>query len=518
MHQYNLGLKFEEIVKLYGPKEALLFDDLKVSYDKLNETANRIAHLLLEEDVCKSDVVAISSIKNLTTFSTILACLKIGAIYCVFDRKSPKKRLNRIFENCKPSYIVTDNSLGDFTYGANTVILDLHDSLKEKIQRMSVKSPNTLKKIHSGHPAYIMYTSGSTGNPKGVTITHDNALNLINWSLNEYAFGSEERLTNLNPLFFDNSIFDFYSSLFTGACLVPFSREDLKNPFKLVQQIKKKKCTSWFSVPSFLIYMQTMNVFKHDSLPDIKRFIFGGEGYVKSKLVKLYKLYGKQASLYNVYGPTECTCICSSYELSDNDFEDLNGLPPLGSIANNFDYIICDSNNNHVRADEIGELLLIGDNVGLGYYNDEARSLKSFVQNPLNCKYRQIAYRTGDLVRFCSADSKLYFERRADYQIKHMGYRIELGEIESALYQFKDIDEAAVVYTEHANVKKILGFFVSKRKLSAIEIKSHIGEYIPTYMIPQFIVQLNEIPKNSSGKIDRVLLVDEDFLKINKDK
>jgi len=99
-----------------------------------------------------------------------------------------------------------------------------------------------------------------------------------------------------------------------------------------------------------------------------------------------------------------------------------------------------------------------------------------------------------------------------------MGYRIELGEIESALYQFKDIDEAAVVYTEHANVKKILGFFVSKRRLSSIEIKSHIGECIPTYMIPQFIVQLNEIPKNSSGKIDRVLLVDEDFLKINKDK
>ena len=518
MHQYNLGIKFEEIVKLHGSNDALLFNNERVSYDKLNEMANRIACLLSEKGVCKSDVVALSSIKNLTTFSTILACLKIGAIYCVFDRKSPKKRLNKIFENCKPGYIVVDKSLGDFTYGANTVILDLHGSLQGEIQRMPVKSPNTLKMIHSGHPAYIMYTSGSTGDPKGVTITHGNVINLINWSLDEYGFGPEERLTNLNPLFFDNSIFDFYSSLFTGACLVPFSRENLKNPFKLLQQINEKKCTSWFSVPSFLIYMQTMGALKSESLPDIKRFIFGGEGYVKSKLFKLFKLYGKQARLYNVYGPTECTCICSSYEISENDFEDVNGLPPLGSIANNFDFIILDSNDNHVRMDEIGELLLIGDNVGLGYYNDEDRSLKSFVQNPLNCKYRQIAYRTGDLVRFCSADSKLYFEGRADYQIKHMGYRIELGEIESALYQFKDIDEAAVVYTEHANVKKILGFFVSKRKLSAIEIKSHIGEYIPTYMIPQFIVQLNEIPKNSSGKIDRVLLVDEDFLKINKDK
>ena len=502
---------------MYGSKDALLFDDLKVSYDKLNDTANRIAHLLLEKGVCKSDVVALSSIKNLTTFSTIIACLKIGAIYCVFDRKSPKKRLNRIFENCKPRFIVIDKSLGNFSFDENTIILDLHDSLQKKIQSMPVKSPDTLKKIHGGNPAYIMYTSGSTGSPKGVTISHSNVINLINWSLNEYGFRSKDRLTNLNPLFFDNAVFDFYSSLFTGACLVPFSRESLKNPFKLVQQIKKKKCTSWFSVPSFLIYMQTMNALKSDSLPDIKRFIFGGEGYVKSKLVKLFQLYGKQAKLYNVYGPTECTCICSSYELSENDFEDLNGLPPLGNIANNFDFNILDSNNNHVKVDAIGELLLMGNNVGLGYYNEEARSLNSFVQNPLNQKYRQISYRTGDLVRLSSADNKLYFEGRADYQIKHMGYRIELGEIESALYRFKDIDEAAVVYAEYANVKNIFGFFVSKKRLSVIEIRAYIGEYIPTYMIPQFIVQLDQIPKNSSGKIDRVLLVDEKFLKRNKE-
>ena len=259
-----------------------------------------------------------------------------------------------------------------------------------------------------------------------------------------------------------------------------------------------------------------MNILKSDSLPHIKRFIFGGEGYVKSKLVKLFKLYGKSARMYNVYGPTECTCICSSYEISEDDFEDANGLPPLGSIANNFDFIILDSNNNPVAMDEIGELLLMGENVGLGYYNDEVRSLRSFVQNPLNSKYSQIAYRTGDLVRFCSADNKIYFEGRADYQIKHMGYRIELGEIESALHRSKDIDEAAVVYAEHANVKKIIGFYVSKKKLSVIEVKDYIKEHIPTYMIPQFIVQLDEIPKNSNGKIDRVLLTDEVFLKGHK--
>jgi D-alanine--poly(phosphoribitol) ligase subunit 1 len=516
MYQYNLGVKFEETVEMNGSNNAILFETVSVNYNQLNQMVNRIAHLLLEKGVCKSDVVALSSEKNLTTFSAILACLKIGAIYCVFDRKSPKKRLKRIFSNCGPKYIVANKSLVVSTHDESTVILDLHGNMKDEIQKMPVTPPKGLKMIHSGHPAYIMYTSGSTGDPKGVTITHGNVINLINWSVDEYGFGPGERLTNVNPLFFDNSVFDFYSSLFTGACIVPFSRKDLKNPVKLLQEIENKKCTSWFSVPSFLIYMQTMKILKSDSIPHIKRFIFGGEGYVKTKLVQLFNMYGERARIYNVYGPTECTCICSSYEVSENDFEDVNGLPPLGNMANNFDFIVVDSNNNPVAIDETGELLLMGDNVGLGYFNDEVRSLKSFVQNPLNSKFRQIAYRTGDLVRLCSEDDKMYFEGRVDHQIKHMGYRIELGEIESALYRSKDVDEAVVVYAEHANVKKIIGFFVSSKRLSVAEVRDHIKEHVPIYMIPQLLIQLNTIPKNSNGKIDRVLLTNEIFLKNNK--
>jgi D-alanine--poly(phosphoribitol) ligase subunit 1 len=512
MHQYNLGLKFEEIVSLYGHNNALLFNSSRVSYEQLNQMANRIAHLLLEKGTSKGDVVAISSIKNVTTYSTILACLKIGAVYCVFDRKSPKERLNRIFENCKPKYIIQENNRDIPEHDADTSVLHLHGDMKKEIQKMPITSPKTLKNIQSSHPAYIMYTSGSTGNPKGVTITHNNALNLISWSIDEYSFGPEDRLTNVNPLFFDNSIFDFYSSLFTGACLVPFSRAELRNPIKLINEVNKKKCTSWFSVPSLLIYLQTMNALKPNSLPYLKRFIFGGEGYIKAKLFNFYKLYGKSARIYNVYGPTECTCICSSYEISESDFDDLNGLPPLGKIAKNFDYIIVDPNDIPVSTDEIGELLLMGDNVSLGYFNDQTLSLKSFVQNPLHNKYRQIAYRTGDLVCLSSKDNKLYFEGRSDYQIKHMGYRIELGEIESAFYRYIDLDEAAVVYANHNNVSKIIGFFVSKKKVPIIQIKEHLEKHLPSYMVPQFLFQIEEIPKNPAGKINRVLLSDETFI------
>jgi len=362
MYQYNLGLKFEEIVSLYACNNAILFDKKEVSYEELNHLANRISHLLIEKGAYKGDIVALSSIKNLTTYATILACLKIGLVYCVFDRKSPIERLNRIFENCKPKFIIPDASIDVSYYEAHTTILDFHSGMKKEIQQMPNKTPKIINKIQSGHPAYIMYTSGSTGNPKGVTISHNNVLNLISWSVGEYGFGPEDRLTNVNPLFFDNSIFDFYSSLFTGACLVPFSREELRNPIKLVHEINIKRCTSWFSVPSLLIYLQTMNSLKPDSLPYLKRFIFGGEGYNKSKLIKLFKLYGKSSRIYNVYGPTECTCICSSYEISESDFKDENGLPPLGKIAKNFDFIIVDSKNNPVSIDETGELLLMGDN------------------------------------------------------------------------------------------------------------------------------------------------------------
>lgn len=507
MHRYNIGLVFAEIVKRYAAEPALLLDGELISYGELDRRSNRMARYLLYNGLVKGDVMALSSIKNITTYTAVLACLKLGVLYIFLDRESPRKRLQKILTNSSPKYIAADPVLRKTLGEVDLPVLDIHGLEAQKcVDNLMDTAPNPTWAVESGHPAYIMYTSGSTGFPKGVTITHGNLIHFVQWSQEEYGIGPGERLTNVNPLFFDNSVFDLYSGLFTGACLVPFARSMLKNPIKLAQALHETGCTSWFSVPSLLIYMQTLKAFKPRSLPNIRRFIFGGEGYPKAKLQKLFKLYGDHARLYNVYGPTECTCMCSSYEITPKDFENMDGLPPLGRLFNNFSYVILDENDCVVDEDKVGELFLMGDHVGAGYYRDEERSGMNFVQNPVNDRFRQIGYRTGDLVCLSSKDGFLYFVGRKDTQIKHMGYRIELGEIESALNQLDYVEESAVIYVPCLGSYQLQGFFASKDIIDERRIKEDLGGMLPGYMIPQRLFHMQRLPKNANGKIDRKIL------------
>jgi len=334
-------------------------------------------------------------------------------------------------------------------------------------------------------------------------ITHDNLLNLIAWSIETFNISPADILTNVNPLYFDNSVFDFSSALFSGACLVPFSRETLGNPMLLVKQIDELECSLWFSVPSLLIYLDTMKVLNKDNMKSVKRFIFGGEGYPKLKLKHLYNMYSNRSDFFNVYGPTECTCICSSYRITSGDFRDINGLPPLGKIASNFSYLILDDNGNEVAFNEIGELCLLGPNVGKGYYNDVERTRKSFVQNLYNTRYGELMYKTGDMVRYNPKDDNVYFLGRKDNQIKHMGYRIELEEIEDALNRLDYVSQAAVLRGYVRELSQIIAVVSSAEKIDEKKIRNDLRQIIPDYMIPSRIFMEKELPKNPNGKIDR---------------
>src|SRR4030095_1738467 len=207
--------------------------------------------------------------------------------------------------------------------------------------------------------------------------------------------------------------------------------------------------------------------------------------------------------IFNVYGPTECTCICSSYKLSAVDFEDVLGLPPLGYIAENFGFLILDPDVKLVPAGETGELCLLGPNVGKGYYNDPMRTAASFVQNPYNDKFQEIMYKTGDLVRLDPADGKLYICGRKDNQIKHMGYRIELGEIEAAMHCLEYISEAAAFHSSMDGLSRIVAVVASREEVGDDRIRADLRRIIPGYMIPSTIYREVMLPKNQNGKVDR---------------
>lgn len=509
MYEYNLGLRAERIATEHADRQALWFDvGQHVTYRDLNVAANRTADLLGELGTRPRDVVCLSGEKTIEVFAAVLAALKLGAPYVILDPDSPPERLKKILTTCTPRIAigtepflqkVADNRGG--SQPVRTSVLEVRTAIADS--RRSSRPPASLADITGSTPAYIMYTSGSTGIPKGAVMSHANVLNLIAWGQSTYGITPSDVLTNVNPLYFDNAVFDFYAALFNGARLVPFSKEEVRDPKVLVEKVDRAACTQWFSVPSLLIFLQSMKATDGRHLRGVKRFIFGGEAYPKAKLKQLFDTYSSTAELHNVYGPTECTCICSSYCLSASDFDRLDDLPPLGRIAANFSFLILDDTQRPVSPGELGELCLLGPNVGLGYYNDPDRTAMSFVTNPTNPATREVMYRTGDMVRLNPATLKIHIEGRRDHQIKHMGYRIELEEIESALHCLEYVSEAMALHQRIKGLSHITAVIVVRPEIDDARIKTDLAKLIPDYMVPGTIHREPMLPRNSNGKLDR---------------
>lgn len=515
MYEDNLGIRFQTIAEQRGQQTAIWSNAQQAtSYEALNQLANRIARFVLARGVNPSEVVCLSGEKSVFTFACMIACLKIGAIYCVLDPETPIERLRKILTTCKPKLLLVEPGSLARTEAVTSELgiaaaEKEPDTLALETEKYDDANLPQTRGVRGSNPAYIMFTSGSTGFPKGAVMTHANVLNLIEWSRESYAITHDDVVTNLNPLHFDNSVFDFYAGLFNGARLVPFSKEEISDPKVLVEKIDAATCTLWFSVPSLLIFLQTMRATDGQNLRSIRRFVFGGEGYPKAKLKKLYDAYADSSQFFNVYGPTECTCICTSYQVTEKDFQDLQTLPPLGYMVKKFSYLILDEDGRAVCAGETGELCLSGPNVGKGYYNDPERTAASFVQNPLNEKFPEMIYRTGDLVRFDPDDGKLYIEGRKDNQIKHMGYRIELEEIEAALNCLDYISEAAALHTSANGLSRIVAVVAAAEEFDDERIRRDLGQIIPGYMIPSVFHRKQVLPKNPNGKVDRRHLAEQ---------
>jgi len=514
---YNLGIKFEKIVERYSNNVALRFaEEDTFSYSELNSKANQIARYLKGRGICRNDVVCISGEKLFFTFACMLACLKLGVIYSIMDPDSPAERLRKILSVCIPKIFFASAELGEeirrvYDDSSFEIIDYKNKALEGEIRGLINSNLEVTQSVVGSNPAYIMFTSGSTGFPKGALMTHANVMNFIDWSLATFHFTSEDILTNVNPLYFDNTVFDVYSALFSGASLVPFPKETVTNPQELISMIDEMKCTSWFSVPSLLIFLQTMKALDKKNMLSIRQFVFGGEGYPKGKLRGLFELYSDRCDLVNVYGPTECTCMCSAYKISFSDFDDLMGFPPIGEFANNFSYLILNDAGEKVPDNTTGELCLLGPNIGKGYYNEPIRTGQSFVQNPYNSKFPEVVYKTGDLVFYNSKDKKIHIVGRKDHQIKHMGYRIELEEIETALNSLDYISTAAVIHGDIRGLSHIIAVVCTADEKNEKEIRRDLSRIVPHYMIPTNFHFECKLPKNQNGKIDRKKLSERYF-------
>jgi D-alanine--poly(phosphoribitol) ligase subunit 1 len=506
-YQYCLTQIFKKIVTKYPGNRALIWDhDSFVTYLDLYNISNQISHFLLNHDVKKGDRVCIILDKCTIAYSIIIACLKIGAPYFIIDPANPTERSKYILQKCCPSVVFIGNNTTIEYNSGQIVHIDEANNQFDFINNYPSSEINIEWDVTGADPAYIMFTSGSTGFPKGAVMSHDNLRNFIEWTNWQFDISPDDIFTNVNPLFFDNSVFDIYSSLFSGAALVPFNASMVRDAYQTIQRMDELQCSVYFSVPSLLIYFQTLKLMNSQVFKSIKKVIFGGEGYPKPKLKELYDCLKDRITFYNVYGPTECTCICSVYKLSDKDFYDLKGYPPIGKLIPNFSYFIMNEHNEAVADGDIGELCLSGPCVGLGYFNDIEQTQMSFIQNPLNNAFYERIYKTGDLFWYNTNDTKLYFAGRKDSQIKHQGYRIELAEIEHALTEIPDVDEAVALHTFKNGISHIIGIVATKQLMNASYVKNELAKYVPKYMIPSKLEILKYLPKNANGKIDRNFL------------
>ena len=354
----------------------------------------------------------------------------------------------------------------------------------------------------SESPSHLLFTSGSTGIPKGVVINHSNVIHFIEWAIRYFRLAPSDRISGHPRLHFDLSQFDIFGAFAVGAALYPVPPELNLLPHKMVDFIRTFKLTQWCSVPSLLHYIAKFDGLKHGDFPHLRRVLWCGETLATPVLIHWMERL-PHVTFTNLYGPTEAT-IASSYYTVPKCPEDEHATIPIGRPCVGEDLLVLDDDLNPVPPGQVGGLYIRGVGLSPGYWRDPEKTASVFLQNPYGNGSDRI-YKTGDLAKVGS-DGLVYFVGRADSQIKCRGYRIELGEIETALNAIELVRECAVIAipSEDFEGTAICCAYSSRQEgISSATLRSRLSQVLPNYMIPSRWLVLNELPKNTNGKIDR---------------
>jgi len=494
---------FVATVQRRASAAALDFGTTIVTFQDLEQDALRAAAQLRHMGVVAGDVVALQLPKRAVTYALLLGCLRLGAIYAPLDPRAPAARTASVLARVRPKVLVSSAGITN-PCGATL-------SLRGDGELDSASWPAPLSRLAgsdepqltSDSPAYIMHTSGSTGEPKGAVIPHHGILSLMRWSAGLLGAADQSCFTALNPLHFDNSVFDVYCGLVAGATIVPIETSELTEPDAWVRRINGGRADIMFTVPTLLLLLDKAGLLTPQGLPRIRSFLFGGEGFPVETLKAAHARFRDRARLINVYGPTETSCICSSLEIDDAALAEINGpFVSLGRMHADFAHVIADQHGRPVDQHQTGELWIGGPNVGLGYYGNPEETACRFRQPPWQTDFRAIYYRTGDLV--CEdARGNLWFQGRADNQIKIAGHRVELEEIDAAVEAFPGISRALTVLVGRDRTAELVTVFESQTTVAPSALATAVAAQLPVYMRPARMLQLPALPLNANGKVDR---------------
>ncbi|MEC1587841.1 amino acid adenylation domain-containing protein, partial [Bacillus spizizenii] len=482
----NIVTRFEDQVSQTPDKVAVCADGKEITYQELNAKANELAVRLREMGIGRDDYVAIMAERNIETIIGICGIIKAGGAYVPVDPAYPLERVTYMLEDCKPKAILVNGS--SFIYKEDIPVVDVSEAMQWTGRQENPVNINTVDDLIN-----LIYTSGTTGKPKGVMIEHKGVTRLVHRP-NYVELNKDTVILQTGSLSFDAATFEIWGALLNGGKLRISSQDLIMDASKLKQTIARHKINTMFLTTALFNQLINSDVTVFDGIGTL---LFGGE---KASEVHVRKLLENNShiQLTNLYGPTETTTFATYYPI---DVDQLRAKTPIGKpISNTATYIMNEGRLCGIGM--VGELCIAGDGVARGYLNKPELTKAKFIPNPYG---PEMMYCSGDLARWLP-DGNIEYLDRIDDQVKLRGFRIELGEIESVIRKVDNVKEVAVVVSERDNEQHLCAYIVGRNILDVAIIRSKIGKELPSYMIPAYMMQIDEIPLTINGKVDKEAL------------
>jgi amino acid adenylation domain-containing protein/non-ribosomal peptide synthase protein (TIGR01720 family) len=478
---------FEKQVEKTPDNIALVFEGQKITYQQLNDQANKLAYYLQDLGIKPEVLVGICLERSLEMIVGILGILKAGGAYIPLDPTYPKERLSFMLSDSQVQVVLTQEKFVEELSKSQAKLVCL-DRDSEAFHKENIENPSS--GVIPQNLAYVIYTSGSTGTPKGVLIQHQGLCNLTQAFVKLFGIEQNSRILQFASFSFDASVAEIFIALSSGGSLYLATQDSLRPGADLIQLLQEKSITHALLVPTVLAALPI------EDLPNLQTLIVGGEACN----LKLVAEWSKGRRVFNAYGPTESTVCATVAEFTAGETQLTIGR----SIANTQIYIL-DNQQQPVPVGVAGELYIGGDGLARGYLNRPDLTQEKFIPHPFAETEGSRLYKTGDLARFLP-DGRIEYLGRVDHQVKIRGFRIELGEIETLLNQHSDVQQAVVVTREDIpGDKRLVAYIVLKQKVAAIAntLKQFLQQKLPYYMVPAVFVILDSLPLTPNGKVDR---------------